>query len=179
MLTYYAANTVLDSMTGRRQNINLASSCFVGLSKTDPTRQATGLLEPPGTYSYTDPSTGLTTTVSTGYSRQQIGHYQTSATNKLEEANEGMTTNNDVIFFPEVLDVSSLPGGLTPEQIAHPWGELFYFCIFDAKTGGHLIAYAPITVWDPETQQYIETSINPAPEQLPIIRANQLTLTLY
>lgn len=177
MLTYLAANQILNNLVGRTLQINLASSCYVGLAWGDPGRDASTFQEVPTEYT----SGGVTR--STGYERQYIGYYNAQPKEdfcKMTNASNGATHNQDIIYFPEVLDVSDVPG-LTPEQIEHPWGTIGYLCIFSSKTGSaasSLLAYSPIVRWDEQQQEYVPTTITPEVGQLPLIRKDQFRLEL-
>ena len=178
MLTYWAANQILQAMTGRANTISLASNCYVGLSKTNPTREGTSLEEPPANYTYVDPETGAQTSASTGYERQLIGTYNGSEdAKKMGAPVQGVSTNQDIVYFPEVLDVSNVPG-LSEETKLHPWGTVAYFCIFSAKNGGQLIAYSPIVRYNEQTGEYEQITLTPTVSQLPIIRKGQVRLEI-
>lgn len=36
MITYYASNKILDAMFGNQSSISLGSTCYLGLSSTEP-----------------------------------------------------------------------------------------------------------------------------------------------
>lgn len=86
---------------------------------------------------------------STGYGRTGLN---AAALRKMEFAKLGASTNEDTIFFPEATG---------------NWGTITYFLIFDAEKDGNLLAYGPL-----------DESISPSKGKVPIIRAENITITM-
>ena len=93
---------------------------------------------------YTEPA------AATGYARVGIG--KNTNLQCMEKAKSGAATNESTIFFPEAMA---------------SWGKLTYYLLFDAATGGNLLAYGPLD--DP---------ISPEKGKVPIIRPGNLTMTM-
>jgi hypothetical protein len=114
-LTNYAANAILDELTGRTATLNF-SDVYVGLSTTEPTVSGGNI---------TEPAKGATT----GYNRILLGSNASSLTQLMNAATNGTTTNNQIIKFDEVLA---------------SWGTLTHFVLFNSKTGGSALAFGEI-----------------------------------
>lgn len=133
MLSFYKANQLLTDIIGNKSG----SSTYLGLSKTAPNRDGTGVTEPDG---------------SAGYERTLLCMGSQSATNKMNTPSVGEVKNKEVIYFPEATGA---------------WGTCTYYVLYDAKTGGNLIAYGALS-----------TSISPVAGVVPLIRVDELQMTL-
>lgn len=139
MITNYAANKIINDITGRNKIISGISStgaAYIGLSSTEPAKDGTNFTEPTGG----------------GYKRILIGISGNIPTCLMSSAANSSSTNPDEIHFNEVLG---------------SWGTLTHFGIFDAATGGNLLIYNPL-----------ETPITPSLNSIPMIRAEDITITL-
>lgn len=147
MLSYYASNLILKAITGKGRQGQYASDsgsvtitvrAYLALSSTEPNASGGGVTEP---------------LPSTGYQRKLIGNAEAGQYGSLlGEPTNGSITNNDEIHFNEA--VSS-------------WGTQQYVCIFDAPTGGNLIAWGSLT-----------TNITPTANTVPVIRTNGFVITI-
>ncbi len=136
MLTYNGANSLLNMLCGRSQSYSY-SNVYVGLSTTAPDRGGSG---------FTEPSAAV------GYARVLLGNYNQQQTQKMEAANLGVSTNKDIIYFPEATG---------------SWGTCTHFLIFSAATDGVLVAYGQLT-----------NEISPVNGTVPIIRVGDLTMAI-
>lgn len=72
---------------------------------------------------------GITEPVGGGYERKQIGYYNDTYGQYMGTPVDGVITNNQEIHFNEATG---------------DWGEQKYVCIFDAATGGNLVAWGEL-----------------------------------
>lgn len=75
-------SSILLAMTGKSQNLNIASTCYIGLLKS----VSNGAVEPDTT---------------AGYGRTQLGNYQNGAGQLMGSPTNGKIVNNQIIYFPE------------------------------------------------------------------------------
>lgn len=145
-LTYSAANSLLNVLCGKTSS-SPYTQVYVGLGTTagTPAKDGTGFVEPNGA----------------SYERQILGMTSNDYTRKMGTPTNGVVTNNNAshehkgkIHFPEL-------------GASESWGTIAYVGLFSAKTGGTLIAYAPLN-----------ESITPTAGTNPVIPASALTLTL-
>ncbi len=116
MITQATANTILNAFFGKAQSINIASTCYIGLSTTQPTATGDNFTEPAAL---------------TGYSRTLIGMYNQGSTQMMDSASEGTISNgSNIIFFPEATAT---------------WGTISYFGIFTSKSDGKPIMWGALT----------------------------------
>jgi hypothetical protein len=87
-----------------------------------------------------------------GYARVMLGYYNQNYTQKMGNPTNGAIENEEIIYYPEATG---------------SWGTITHFCIFDAQTGGNLLAYGALT-----------TSITPTANTIPIIRVGELNISL-
>lgn len=87
-----------------------------------------------------------------GYSRVMLGNYNQSYTQKMGTPSGGAISNTEIIYYPEATGA---------------WGTITHFCIYDAPTGGNLLAFGALT-----------TSITPTANTIPIIRVGELDISL-
>lgn len=113
MITYYTANNVLSAMFGRSSGASIASSAYLGLSKTEPAPDGTNVTEPSGN----------------GYQRVFLGTYGSSLTQKMGAPSQGRITNSEEIHFNK-----STGAWLNGDSIP-------YAVLYSAQTGGTLVAY--------------------------------------
>ena len=137
MLTHYASNKVLDLIAGRANSVQLGSTSLF-VGLSTTTPVAAG--------------TNVTEPSGNGYARVLIGAYGQTATYKVGTAASGASTNTDIIFFPEATGA---------------WGSCTYFLIYDAVSGGNLIAFGALTA-----------PISPVSGDVPIVRVGDLDITL-
>ena len=78
-------SSILLAMTGKSQNLNIASTCYIGLLKS----VSNGAVEPD---------------ISAGYGRTQLGNYQNIAGQLMGSPTNGKIMNNQIIYFPEATD---------------------------------------------------------------------------
>lgn len=94
---------------------------------------------------YTEPD------ASAGYGRVKLGN-DASSWQAMKAASLGATTNESTIFFPEA---------------TASWGTCTHYLLFDAETGGNLLAYGPL-----------DESIKPVANKVPIVREGNLNMTM-
>lgn len=135
-ITYYSSKKILETLVGLSTSTSFAGSIYVGLSSTSPSRDGTGVTEPSGN----------------GYARVLLGNTSQSLTQKMSTPSNGVTTNEEVINFPEATG---------------SWGTLTHFCIFDNITSGNLLAFGELT-----------TPITPTASTIPTVRVGQLSVSL-
>ncbi len=87
-----------------------------------------------------------------GYDRVMLGNYNQSYTQKMSNPTNGAITNTEIIYYPEATGA---------------WGTITHFCIYDAQTGGNLLAFGALT-----------TAITPTANTIPIIRVGELDISL-
>ena len=133
MLTYYAANKFIDSLSGG--GANLGTAIYIGLSSTSPSRDGTGV---------TEPDAGK------GYKRSLITHTGTSQ--NMDIAALGAASNKEIIFFSEA---------------TQDWPTCTHFVLYDAPTGGNLLAYGSLTA-----------AITPTANTVPIVRVGNFTMSI-
>lgn len=159
---------ILKAMTGKSNTISIASSCWLALLTAEPVdtnaNNAPSYVEVPRQVA----SGG--TNYDTGYTRTFLSPQNASDTQKIEVKCDATTQNIptainvDAIYTCECLQVP---------EIEHPWGTATYFGIFTSATGGELVAWGQILNESGEV-----TPITPASEQIPVIRKNQLKITI-
>ena len=137
MLSYYTANAILSHLSGKTQSIGISSSCYVALSKTEPKQDGTNVTEPDS---------------ANGYKRTLLGVASQSATQKMDEPLDGTIKSKDIIYFPEA---------------TADWGTCSYYALFNAQTGGKLIAYGALS-----------SAISPQAGTVPLIRAEELQMSI-
>lgn len=134
-LSTSAKHSILNAVVGKVQG--LFSSCYIGLSSTEPNNEGGNI---------TEPTTG-------GYKRTLVGTYNQSATQKFGTPTNGKITNDEAIYFEE----STGSWG----------SELTHFVLYSSQTGGTMIGYglleqdgvaAPITVAEANTVVMIPVS---------------------
>ena len=147
MLSYYASDKILKAITGKGSSgsgsapagsVIITVRAYLALSSTEPNASGGGVTEP---------------LESAGYQRKLIGNAQAGEYgSSLGEPTNGSITNNEEIHFNEALS---------------SWGTQQYVCIFDAPTGGNLIAWGSLT-----------TNITPTANTVPVIRTNGFVITI-
>ncbi len=115
----------------------VASAIYLGLSTTAPSRDGTGYTEPGGVG---------------GYQRVLLGMNGQSSSYRMNTASAGGIKNSETVYFPEALS---------------SWGTCTHYLLFDAKTGGTLLAYGELT-----------SPIVPTTGTVPLIRVDELQMTL-
>lgn len=112
MITNYAANKLVNLITGRASSAVFGTSIYVGLSLNAnvPLANGTGYLEPSGN----------------GYARVLLGNPSQELTQKMTAAAAGASENDEIVFFPEATGA---------------WGVCGYFLIFDNASAGNLLAF--------------------------------------
>lgn len=177
MISKTVKENILRAMLGISGSVSIASNCYLGLL-TDISVDEDGnpsATEVPTDFEFTiqeQYQAPILSSVPTGYSRTLIGLDRTPETQKMS-VSKGKATNKDAIMTCECLK-QVLPESATTEYPEHPWGEIRYFALYAAKTGGQPVAWGKIL--DEETKEPI--TLNPGWKEIPVIRVNQLNLTL-
>ena len=126
MIIYSIANTLLNEFFARGDRSSLiptSGACYIGMSTTVPTVNDSGIIT-----NFTEPASV------TGYSRARLGLYDNEATWLMDAASKGSITNGEnYIFFDEAIFGQ---GG---------FGELTWFGLFSAQTGGNPILAGELT----------------------------------
>ena len=122
------------------------SSCYIALSSTAPNADGTGITEPSGN----------------GYARCSMRYNLMSGTLSYVPNFPSSPT------YDEVTDKFSISNiiDIYFKEAKGPWGTLGYFAIFNAATGGQLMAYGTLT-----------SPITPIADTIPVIRAGGLVIT--
>ena len=124
MLATNVSNTILNAFFARgtaNPAIPTSGACYIGVSTTTPTKGAS-------ISGFTEPAS------STGYRRSRLGINENQATYIMDAAANGSITNGtNFIFFDEA---TAGQGG---------FGELKWFGLFSAKTGGNRILAGKLT----------------------------------
>ena len=115
----------------------IASGIYIGLSTTPPARDGTG---------FTEPSGGV------GYKRVLLGMSGQSTSQRMNTASAGGISNKETVYFPEATG---------------SWGTCTHYLLFDAATGGPLLAFGALT-----------DNITPTNGTVPLIRTGELQMTL-
>lgn len=147
MLSYYAANKILQAITGKGSSsssygatgsVVIASRAYLALSSTEPNASGGGVTEP---------------STSVGYQRKLIGNAIAGEYGSLlADPVDGTITNNQEIHFNEATSA---------------WGTQSYVCIYDAETGGNLIAWGTLS-----------TSISPTANTVPVIKTSGFVISV-
>ena len=126
MIAYATSNAILDAFFARGSSnpaIPTASQCWIGMSTTVPTMSGGGTIT-----NFTEPAS------STGYRRSRLGIQGNASTYIMDAASAGVITNGtNFIFFDEA---TVGQGG---------FGELKWFGLFSAQTGGNPILAGELT----------------------------------
>lgn len=94
--------------------------------------------------------TGVTEPTGNGYGRTLLGNTSQALTQKMSTPALGKTENTDIIYFPEATGA---------------WGTITHLVLYDAPTGGNLLAFGALT-----------NSISPTNGTIPIIRVGELDI---
>lgn len=87
-----------------------------------------------------------------GYKRVLLGMNGQNSSQKMGNASAGGIKNSDTVYFPEATG---------------SWGTCTHYLLFDHATTGNLLAYGKLT-----------DNINPVNGTVPLIRVNELQMTL-
>ena len=150
MITTRTANSILNAMTGRTQNISIASRAFIALSSTEPNKLGQGVTEPVGG----------------GYERKQIGYYNDTYGQLMGAPDDGVITNTQEIHFNEATG---------------DWGEQKYVCIFDAATGGNLVAWGELGEFeggDATSGTWKAKSITPQANTVVVLKVGMVRISI-
>lgn len=129
---------------------NLVLNTLVG--RTSSTNFGTNIYVALSTTAPTITGANFTEPVGNGYGRPLLGTSGQSYTQKMNAAASGKSVSGSVIHFPEATG---------------PWGNCPYFGIFNAETGGNLLAFGALTA-----------SISPTAGTIPTVRIGDLTISL-
>ena len=103
---------ILRTLTGKTQNVSIASNCFIGLLTAEPSYVLVG-----GESVFDSHELD-----GAGYSRMLIGAAQTASAQVMTDADEnGTSVNATTIFFPEAEE---------------DWGTVTHFALFNSDSGG-------------------------------------------
>lgn len=133
--TEAGSSMVLKSFVGQGASV-LLSSCYMGLSSTIPSSDGSN---------FTEPSGG-------GYARTIVGIDGQSATQLMSTPENGTTSNEQIIYFPEATS---------------SWGTLSYFGLFARETATEPLIYGALT-----------SSVTVGANYVPLFRVGNFSLTL-
>ena len=148
MIIYSIANELLDEFFARGSKNSLiptSTACYIGMSTTKPTVNDSGIIT-----NFTEPAS------TTGYSRARLGLYGNEATWPMDAASKGSITNGENFIFFDEATVGQ--GG---------FGELKWFGLFSAQTGGNPILAGELT-----------TAVTVPAGNVLIFRPNNLTVSM-
>lgn len=126
MIIYSIANTLLNEFFARGDRSSLiptSEACYIGMSTTVPTVNESGVIT-----NFTEPESV------TGYRRARLGLYNNEDTWLMDAAKKGSITNGEKFIFFDEATVGQ--GG---------FGELKWFGLFSAQTGGNPILAGELT----------------------------------
>lgn len=110
--------SLLRNMTGKSQQISIASTCYIGLLTADPTHDD-------------NDNVVFAEVTGPGYERVLIGNYQAAVSQALSDpSDDGTTANTLSILFPEAED---------------DWGTVTHFALFSAKESGEPHLWGALT----------------------------------
>lgn len=152
-LTNYARQQIIKGVIGKEYfgrrpnstggNTTTTYPFYLALSKTQPDVYGGSISEP---------SAGL------GYSRTNLDNSLFSG-DAIFNSTPDYDGTNDVYSFTNVADI------VFPEATGS-WGTITHFAIYDAKTGGNMIAFGTLA-----------SPISPQVNTVPIVRAGQMTVS--
>jgi hypothetical protein len=142
MITDYAANRILSAMFGKTSSAQIGSTCYLGLSSTQPNKSGGNVTEPSGN----------------GYARVLVGIAGQSATQMMGNPSESKITNDKEIHF---------------NAATGSWGILTYAVVYDAATGGTLLASGRIL-----NSGGAETSITPTANSVVVLKVGSLDFSI-
>lgn len=117
MLTNYSTSRILDALFGKSSDAVLGRNAYLGLSTTEPSTSGTGATEPSGN----------------GYSRVLLGAYNQALTQKMGTPSNGEIQNAVEVHF-------NRSTGAWASGASIP-----YAVLYDAATGGNMLAYMDLT----------------------------------
>ena len=148
MIIYFIANTLLNEFFARGDKSSLiptSTACYIGMSTTVPTVNDSGIIT-----NFTEPASV------TGYRRARLGLYNNEHTWLMDAAKNGSITNGENFIFFDEATVGQ--GG---------FGELKWFGLFSAQTGGSPILAGELT-----------TAVTVPAGNVLIFRPNNLTVSM-
>ena len=154
MISNYASSLILKGMTGRGNN---STSYTGGIILTTRAFLALSSTEPQKN------GQGVTEPSGNGYARKQIGYALDTYGQAMGDPVNGVMTNKEEIHFNEA----------TGE-----WGTLAYACIYDAETGGNLIASGKLGKTNTDTGEWEEQSITPVANSVVVIKEGNLKISI-
>lgn len=126
MFTTYAATQIFNNSLGKTNTISLASTCYLAFSTTTPSVDGTNVTEP---------------SAAANYERILLGSSGQSLTQLMGVP--AASISGDEVTVSNVETIKS-------NRASASWGTITHICIYNAKTGGNLIAFealtSPITV---------------------------------
>lgn len=163
MLHTNYANKFLNLITAQVDTLHGTGKCYIGFSSTAPTLNGGNFTEPTSK-SYARIQVAVTDALQ--YT-DKMGSID-SAGNIAAQASDGMITNTSAFASEQCLE----EGG---------WPEFTHFGIFDAKTGGTLIASDVLRDPDGEPDEnglYPESTLKVGYKQVAVFKVGALQLTL-
>lgn len=105
--------------------------------------------------------TNVTEPAGNGYARKQIGYYSDTSSQYMGNPSGGVISNSQEIHFNEATGA---------------WGTQRYACIYDAATGGHLIAWGELG--EEVEGEWTPVPITPTANTVVVIRPGNLRISL-
>ena len=151
MISNYASSLILKGMTGRggSNGGSIVIAARAYLALSSTEPQKNGQ--------------GVTEPSGNGYARKQIGYYYDTLGALMGDPVNGVMTNKEEVHFNEA----------TGE-----WGTLTYACIYDAATGGNLIASGKLGKINSDTGSWEEQSITPVANSVVVIKEGNLKISI-
>ncbi len=137
MISNYASNIILKNMLGKGSQY-FSFVTRAFLALSSTEPQANGQ--------------GVTEPVGNGYVRKQLGYYQDTYGQLMGNPENGVIKNSQEIHF---------------NKATGDWGQQRYACIYDAATGGNLIAWGELA-----------TPITPVENTVPVIAVDGLVISI-
>lgn len=123
-----------------------ASTAYLALSTTAPNPDGTNVNEPVGNGYVRVP---VRYNIISG-TQQYVSNFPSDPTYDSGTDKYSITNTRDIYFY----------------EATGSWGTLTHFAIYDAQTGGNMLAYGSLT-----------SSISPTANTIPVVRTGNLTIT--
>lgn len=149
MISNYASNLILKEMCGKGGQYGTRLAQRAYLALSSTQPQANGQ--------------GVTEPSGNGYVRKQIGYWQDTYGQLMGNPVNGEITNSQEIHFNEATG---------------SWGTQVWACLYDAETGGNLLAWGRLGETNPETGAWTDKSITPVANTVVVIKQGNFKISI-
>ena len=146
--TYQRKRNILDLIKKQEGSSSSGSPRYLALSTTAPNPDGTNV---------TEPATDAAGTTATGYKRISMDSNIISGSNFPSQPSYNSVS--DIWYIKNQIDMYFY-------EAKASWGELTHFAVYDASYNGNMLAYGAL-----------QSSITPTAGMIPVIRAEQLTIS--